>query len=219
MPCLLSAEPCCGLAKQSLPGPGADELYSTDHHNVADGIDGAAEGLHWCSTPSRARSLARRSLATSDGRSWPLRVSRRRRHDGFDPEQQRRDQEIEAARVSHLFASTNGARRVRPPLRLRRRGPQPPHRSDTGERRRLCAERPGQQTCLRQRIRGSPYSKPGPRHEAGFTVYRAGWDCYSGSPDHRDPIRSSRPDHGAGDRKCFTTRRPVAFCSSRRELV
>lgn len=92
----------------------ADELYSTDHHNVADGITtlpkdyaGVARQAIPQLGPPLPGDLGRPILAAQGqlpaiGATTP------------DAEQQRRDQETEAARVSHLFASTNG-REVRPP--------------------------------------------------------------------------------------------------------
>ncbi|MGY4572072.1 TrbI/VirB10 family protein [Bradyrhizobium sp. USDA 3256] len=90
----------------------ADELYSTDHHNVADGI--AALPKDYAGVPRQPipqlgpplpGDLGRPILA-AQGQSPAI---------GANPEQQRRDQETEAARISHLFASTNG-REVREPM-------------------------------------------------------------------------------------------------------
>jgi type IV secretion system protein TrbI len=92
----------------------ADELYSTDHHNVADGITtlpkdyaGVARQAIPQLGPPLPGDLGRPILA-AQGQSPTIGVT------APDAEQQRRDQETEAARVSHLFASTNG-REVRPP--------------------------------------------------------------------------------------------------------
>lgn len=92
----------------------AEELYSTDHHNVADGI--TALPKDYTDVPRRAipqlgpplpGDLGRPILA-AQGQSPTIGAT------APDAEQQRRDQETEEARVSHLFASTNG-REVRPP--------------------------------------------------------------------------------------------------------
>src|SRR3984893_1678825 len=92
----------------------ADELYSTDHHNVADGI--AALPKDYTGVPRQAipqlgpplpGDLGRPILA-AQGQSPTIGAT------ALDAEQQRRDQETEAARVSQLFAPTNG-REVRPP--------------------------------------------------------------------------------------------------------
>ncbi|MET4259697.1 type IV secretory pathway VirB10-like protein [Bradyrhizobium sp. S3.12.5] len=87
-----------------------DELYSTDHHNLADGIEALPKDYTGASRqtvpqlgPPLPGDLGRPILA-AQGQSPTT---------GGDPEQQRRDQESEAARISHLFASTNG-REVRP---------------------------------------------------------------------------------------------------------
>jgi type IV secretion system protein VirB10 len=88
----------------------ADELYSTDHHNVADGIAALPKdyaGVPRQPTPQLGPPLPGdlgRPILAAQGRSPTL---------GDDPEQQRRDQETEAARTSRLFAATNG-REMRP---------------------------------------------------------------------------------------------------------
>src|SRR3954468_2817310 len=88
-----------------------DELYSTDHHNLADGIEALPKdytGISRQTTPQLGPPLPGdlgRPILAAQGQSPTT---------GGDPEQQRRDQESEAARISHLFASTNG-REVRPP--------------------------------------------------------------------------------------------------------
>lgn len=91
----------------------ADELYSTEHHNIADGIatlpkdytGGARQTVPQLGPPLPG-DLGRPILA-AQGQSPTIGAA------APDAEQQRRDQETEAARVSHLFASTNG-REVRP---------------------------------------------------------------------------------------------------------
>ena len=90
----------------------ADELYSTDHHNVADGITALPKdyaGVPRQPTPQLGPPLPGdlgRPILAAQGQSSTI---------GGDPDQQRREQETEAARTSHLFASTNG-RNVRPPV-------------------------------------------------------------------------------------------------------
>jgi type IV secretory pathway VirB10-like protein len=89
----------------------ADELYSTDHHNIADGITALPKdyaGVPRQPIPQLGPPLPGdlgRAIVAAQGQSPTI---------GADPDQQRRDQETEAARISHLFASTNG-REVRPP--------------------------------------------------------------------------------------------------------
>ncbi|MCP3411273.1 TrbI/VirB10 family protein [Bradyrhizobium sp. CCGB01] len=88
-----------------------DELYSTDHHNVADGITALPKdyaGVPRQPIPQLGPPLPGdlgRPILAAQGQSPAI---------GADPEQQRRDQETEAARMSHLFAATNG-REVRQP--------------------------------------------------------------------------------------------------------
>ncbi|UPJ50126.1 TrbI/VirB10 family protein [Bradyrhizobium sp. 200] len=92
----------------------ADELYSTDHHNVADGITALPKdyaGVARQAIPQLGPPLPGdlgRPILAAQGQSPTIGAT------VPDAEQQRRDQETEAARVSHLFASTNG-REVRPP--------------------------------------------------------------------------------------------------------
>jgi type IV secretory pathway VirB10-like protein len=92
----------------------ADELYSTDHHNVADGITTLPKdyaGVPRQAIPQLGPPLPGdlgRPILAAQGLSPTIGGT------ALDAEQQRRDQETEAARVSHLFASTNG-REVRPP--------------------------------------------------------------------------------------------------------
>ncbi len=82
--------------------PAPDELYSTDHHNVADGLTTLPQD--YAGIPRDVPRLGPplpgdlgRSLATVDAQSAPL---------GMDAEQQRANQETEAARTSKVFAST-----------------------------------------------------------------------------------------------------------------
>ncbi|MDA9426190.1 TrbI/VirB10 family protein [Bradyrhizobium sp. CCBAU 53380] len=82
-----------------------DELYSTDHHNVADGITTLPKD--YAGVPQLGPPLPGdlgRPILAAQGLSPTS---------GADPDKQRQDQETEAARISHLFASTNG-REMRP---------------------------------------------------------------------------------------------------------
>lgn len=95
-------------------GQATDELYSTEHHNVADGITALPKDYTAVTRqavpqlgPPLPGDLGRPILA-AQGQSPMIGGA------APDPEQQRRDQETEAARVSHLFAPTNG-REVHPP--------------------------------------------------------------------------------------------------------
>jgi type IV secretory pathway VirB10-like protein len=81
------------------------ELYATDHHNVADGLTGLPRD--YAGVPRQAPplgpalpgDLGRPILNAQNAPSATI--------PAIDSEQQRRDQEMEAARLSKLFASTN----------------------------------------------------------------------------------------------------------------
>ena len=82
--------------------PSPDELYSTDHHNVADGLSTLPRdyaGIPRDVPPLGATSPGKpvNTIVATDSQSAPI---------GIDPEQQRANQETEAARTSKLFAST-----------------------------------------------------------------------------------------------------------------
>jgi type IV secretion system protein TrbI len=99
---LISGAVLWALRSNHPHNPASDELYSTDHHNVADGLttlpkdyagiphDGPRLG------PALPGELGR-PIATVKGPSVPI---------GLDAEQQRANQETEAARTSKVFAST-----------------------------------------------------------------------------------------------------------------
>jgi len=81
------------------------ELYTTDHHNVADGLAGLPRD--YAGVPRQAPPLGP-PLPGDLGR--PILNSQNAPAAGtaaIDAEQQRLDQEIEAARLSRLFASTS----------------------------------------------------------------------------------------------------------------
>jgi type IV secretory pathway VirB10-like protein len=85
------------------------ELYTTDHHNVADGLAGLPRD--YAGVPRQAPSLGS-PLPGDLGR--PMLNAQNAPSAGIaaiDSDQQRLDQEIEAARLSRLFAST-GIREV-----------------------------------------------------------------------------------------------------------
>lgn len=86
-----------------------DELYSTDHHNVADGLATLPED--YAGIPRDVPRLGPplpgnlgRPVVAPESQPAPI---------GLDPEQQRASQETEGARISKLFASTTGS--VTPP--------------------------------------------------------------------------------------------------------
>src|SRR3954464_11562193 len=109
----------------------ADELYSTDHHNLADGMEALPKdytGVSRQTVPQLGPPLPGdlgRPILAAQGQSPAI---------AGDPEQQRRDQESEAARISHLFASTNG-REVRPPAAVAAGGERvvPPNATSNSE--------------------------------------------------------------------------------------
>ncbi|WP_440639772.1 TrbI/VirB10 family protein [Bradyrhizobium sp. PUT101] len=82
-----------------------DELYSTDHHSVADGI--TALPKDYAGVPHQAVPQLGPPLPGDLGRPI-LAAQGQLPAIGADPERQRRDQETEAARISQLFAATNG---------------------------------------------------------------------------------------------------------------
>src|SRR5216117_1136134 len=81
----------------------SEELYSTDHHNVADGLAGLPRD--YAGVPRDVPRLGPplpgdlgRPIVAAQAQSGPLAV---------DAERQRMNQESEAARTSKVFASTN----------------------------------------------------------------------------------------------------------------
>jgi type IV secretion system protein TrbI len=89
--------------------PAPDELYSTDHHNVADGLTALPQD--YAGIPHDVPRLGPplpgdlgRPIVTAEGQSVPI---------GLDGEQQRTNQETEAARTSKVFAPTTAP--VTPP--------------------------------------------------------------------------------------------------------
>lgn len=83
--------------------PAPDELYSTDHHNIADGLTELPRD--YAGIPRDVPRLGPplpvdlgRPIVTAESQSGPLAV---------DAEQERLSQETEAARTSKVFASTN----------------------------------------------------------------------------------------------------------------
>ena len=89
--------------------PTPDELYSTDHHNVADGLTMLPRD--YAGIPRDIPKLGPplpgdlgRPIVSSESQSAPI---------GIDAEQQRVNQETEAARTSKVFAPTTAP--VTPP--------------------------------------------------------------------------------------------------------
>jgi type IV secretion system protein TrbI len=85
--------------------PAPEELFTTDHHNVADGLTGLPRDYAGVPRevpplgPALPGDLGRPILNAQNGTSAAT--------SAVDPELQRQAQEIEAARLSKLFASTS----------------------------------------------------------------------------------------------------------------
>jgi type IV secretory pathway VirB10-like protein len=89
---------------RSRPSP-PSELYTTDHHNVADGLTGLPRD--YAGVPRQAPPLGP-ALPGDLGRPiFNAQNAPSATVSAIDSEQQRIGQEIEAARLSRLFASTN----------------------------------------------------------------------------------------------------------------
>jgi type IV secretion system protein TrbI len=106
---LISGAVLWALRSNHPHNPAPDELYSTDHHNVADGL--ATLPQDYAGIPHDVPPLGPplpgdlgRPIVTAEGQSAPI---------GLDAEQQRANQETEAARISKVFASTTAP--VAPP--------------------------------------------------------------------------------------------------------
>jgi type IV secretion system protein VirB10 len=102
---LISGAVLWALQSNRPHNPAPDELYSTDHHNVADGLAtlpkdyaGIASNIPKLGPPLPAD--LQHPTGMVEGQSAPL---------GLDAEQQRANQETEAARTSKLFASTTAS--------------------------------------------------------------------------------------------------------------
>ena len=99
---LISGAVLWSLRSNHPRSPAPDELYSTDHHNVADGLTTLPRD--YAGVPRDIPRLGPplpgdlgRPIVSSEGQSAPV---------GLDAEQQRANQEAEAARTSKVFAST-----------------------------------------------------------------------------------------------------------------
>ncbi|MFC7695419.1 TrbI/VirB10 family protein [Bradyrhizobium sp. GCM10028915] len=102
---LISGAVLWALQEKRSRSPAAEELYATDHHNVADQL--ATLPMDYAEIPKEVPRLGPplpgdlgRPIVAAQGSSTssPL---------GVDAEQQRVNQESEAARTSKVFASTN----------------------------------------------------------------------------------------------------------------
>ncbi|WP_375786961.1 TrbI/VirB10 family protein [Bradyrhizobium sp. Pha-3] len=94
------------LQRNRTASPTSGELYGTDHHNIADGISALPRDYSAVQRqapqlgPPLPGDLGRPILAAQG--QLPATAAAMP-----DPEQQRRDQETEAARISRVFVSTN----------------------------------------------------------------------------------------------------------------
>ena len=100
---LISGAVLWALRSNQPHSPTPDELFSTDHHNVADGLSTLPRDYAGIprDVPPLGAALPGKpgnTIVTTDSQSAPT---------GIDPEQQRANQENEAARTSKLFASTS----------------------------------------------------------------------------------------------------------------
>jgi type IV secretion system protein VirB10 len=100
---LISGAVLWSLRSNHQRNPAPDELYSTDHHSIADGL--ASLPQDYAGLPHDVPRLGSplpgdlgRPIATGDGQSTPI--------IGLDAEQQRANQETEAAWTSKVFAPT-----------------------------------------------------------------------------------------------------------------
>ena len=99
---LISGAVLWALRSNHPRNPAPDELYSTDHHNVADGLTTLPKD--YAGIPRNVPQLG--SPSPSDLRSPAVTAEDQSGSVGLDPEQQRANQENEAARTSKVFAST-----------------------------------------------------------------------------------------------------------------
>jgi type IV secretion system protein TrbI len=100
---LISAAVLWALQNKQKRGPAPEELYTTDHHNVADRLGELPKD--YAGLPRDVPRLGPplpgdlgRPMVAAQTQSGPLAI---------DAEQQRVNQESEAARTSKVFASTN----------------------------------------------------------------------------------------------------------------
>jgi type IV secretion system protein VirB10 len=97
---LISGAVLWALRTNHQHNPAPDELYNTDHHDVADGLTTLPKDYAGISRnvpslgPSSSGDLGH--PAVTESQSTPI---------GLDAEQQRASQEVEAARTSKVFAS------------------------------------------------------------------------------------------------------------------
>jgi type IV secretion system protein TrbI len=98
---LISGAVLWALRSNQPRNPAPDELYSTDHHNVADGLTMLPQDYAGIS-----RDVPRLGPPLPGDLGRPVVTESQTAPIGVDAEQQRANQETEAARTSKVFAST-----------------------------------------------------------------------------------------------------------------
>ena len=99
---LVSGAVLWALRSNQPHNPSPDELYSTDHHTIADGLttlprDYAGIAREVSQNGQLLQGGQAHPIGSTEGQSAPI---------GLDAERQRANQETEAARTSKVFAST-----------------------------------------------------------------------------------------------------------------
>ena len=99
---LVSGAVLWALRSNQPHNPSPDELYSTDHHTIADGLttlprDYAGIAREVSQNGQLLQGGQAHPIVSTEGQSAPI---------GLDAERQRANQETEAARTSKVFAST-----------------------------------------------------------------------------------------------------------------
>lgn len=98
---LISAAALWALRSSHPHNPAPDELYSTDHHNLADGLTRLPKDY-----AGIARNVPPLGAAPGDLEHPTVTAEGQSASIGLNAEQQRANQETEAARTSKVFAST-----------------------------------------------------------------------------------------------------------------
>jgi hypothetical protein len=183
--------------------PAPSELYTTDHHNVAEGLEGLPRD--YAGVPRQVPPLPNdsgRSIANAQSAS-PTSAT------AIDSAQQRLDQEIEAARLSRLFASTS----------IREAASSISQAASVG----AATIMPNQTSPAAQPLQDNAFAQNGQERKLAFVnasidtrttspdrvgrtcviLYRAGRQYHSSGADYGHSLRSARPDHGASYGKHF----------------
>ena len=196
------------------------ELYTTDHHNVADGLSGLPRD--YAGVPRQAPPLGP-PLPGDLGRpilnaqNAPSAADTGHRFRAATSRPGNRSSPLEPAVCIDQYSGggiLDCTSRFGRRLDDRAQPDEPAGAASSG--RYLHSERPGSQTRLRQRVGRSPHHKPGSCRRASVTLCGAGGQYHSGVAYHRHPLGSAGPDHGSGHRKCLSTARPAVSFSFRR---